>query len=984
MLIHRLSANHCVFVMQVQDTSYGRHSRNQTKTQRSKSHERMKILACFLYSSLCEFSIYIGYFTLFYLITTFNFLGSMSKSFEGSSNEESKQIKTESDLANLVPELRAKAREQYLISRPEKQLALAQKLLEDEKYLFGDTELTEREKKRLRAQQEIVSLAKQVNTKTEEIQLYQMPDSFENYDTGKVDRAKKEELLMKRYKDTEKPLTETQLWEREQIAKATGSTATTGSSLVRTDLGVKQMDGKHYDLVFDDQIEFITNELAAGRDPLKDFLAMKAVEEKSVKDESKCEFDHIQEMRKKLPVYPYREELLEAVRKYPILIIVGETGSGKTTQVMQYLMEEGFASDGKMIGCTQPRRVAAMSVAARVAVEKGVKLGREVGYSIRFEECSCEKTQLKYMTDGMLLREFLTSPELDRYSVMMIDEAHERTLHTDVLFGLVKDISRSRKDLKLLISSATLDAKKFSDYFDDAPIFRIPGRRYPVDVYYTKAPESDYVDASVVTVLQIHATQPKGDILVFLPGQEDIEAVEEALLARMKGLGAHVGTKIMELLVLPIYASMPSEQQSRIFEKTPENARKVVLATNIAETSLTIDGITFVVDPGFCKQNSYNPHTGMEALMVVPVSKASAEQRKGRAGRVAPGKCFRLYTAFAFQHEMEENTVPEIQRTNLANVVLLLKSLGINDLHHFDFMDPPPAETLIRALELLYALGALNAEGNLTKIGRRMADLPLDPMLSKALLKSEDYACVTEMLTVAAMLSAGSTMFYRPKNKSIHADNAHRHFWRPGGDHITLLTLYQRWEEADFDQGFCHENFVQYKSLQRARDVRDQLKDMCAKVELDEKYVPPADSLEAKGPIDERVRKAITSGFFPNTAKLERDGTYKTMKKKLAVHIHPSSCLYIKDRTKDNKDKDGEGNSNLLVAPVQVNTTPPASVVYHELVKTSKEFMRQVIVIEMDWLTKIAPHYFVKVSEEMEKKTKQVNAKGKFKSAVGT
>ena len=353
-------------------------------------------------------------------------------------------------------------------------------------------------------------------------------------------------------------------------------------------------------------------------------------------------------------------------------------------------------------------------------------------------------TVIKYMTDGMLLREFLSEPDLDSYSVLIIDEAHERTLHTDILFGLVKDIARFRPGLKLLISSATMDCEKFSDFFDQAPIFRIPGRRFPVDIYYTKQPEADYIQAVVVTVFQIHITQPPGDILVFLTGQEEIEAATEMISERVRSLGK----KIRELIVLPIYSNLPTDMQTKIFEPTPANARKVILATNIAETSLTIDGIIYVIDPGFCKQKTYNARTGMESLIVTPVSKASANQRAGRAGRVSPGKCFRLYTVSAYEKELDDNSIPEIQRTNLGNVVLLLKSLGINDLVHFDYMDPPPHETwlfkqiitvnsnkivyhnnfiysnrLVMALEQLYALGALNHKAELTKLGRRMVNL---------------------------------------------------------------------------------------------------------------------------------------------------------------------------------------------------------------------------------------------------------------------
>jgi len=327
------------------------------------------------------------------------------------------------------------------------------------------------------------------------------------------------------------------------------------------------------------------------------------------------------EQRQSLPIYKLRDDLVKAVTDNQILIVIGETGSGKTTQITQYLAEVGFTARGK-IGCTQPRRVAAMSVAKRVAEEFGCCLGQEVGYTIRFEDCTGPETNIKYMTDGMLLRECLMDLDLKTYSVIMLDEAHERTIHTDVLFGLLKQAVGRRPDLKLIVTSATLDAVKFSQYFFEAPIFTIPGRTFDVEVMYTKEAEPDYLDAALITVIQIHLREPPGDILLFLTGQEEIDTACEILYERMKLLGPDVP----ELIILPVYSALPSEMQTRIFEPAPPGSRKVVIATNIAETSLTIDGIYYVVDPGFVKQKVYNSKTGMDSLIVTPISQAAAKQ----------------------------------------------------------------------------------------------------------------------------------------------------------------------------------------------------------------------------------------------------------------------------------------------------------------------------------------------------------------------
>ncbi|GMH39385.1 hypothetical protein BSKO_07283 [Bryopsis sp. KO-2023] len=625
----------------------------------------------------------------------------------------------------------------------------------------------------------------------------------------------------------------------------------------------------------------------------------------------------IKDQRESLPIFKLKEQLVKALIENDTLVVIGETGSGKTTQMTQYLAEVGFTSKGK-IGCTQPRRVAAMSVAKRVAEEFGCRLGEEVGYAIRFEDCTSSETVIKYMTDGMLLRECLLDETLSQYSVIVLDEAHERTIHTDVLFGLMKEVMRRRKsDFKLVVTSATLDADKFSHYFFDCSIFTIPGRTFPVEILYSKEPESDYLDAALITVMQIHLTEPEGDILLFLTGQEEIDTACQVLFERVKKLGP----KVPDLIILPVYSALPSEMQSRIFEPSPPGTRKCVVATNIAEASLTIDGIYYVVDPGFAKQKVYNPKNGMDSLVVAPISQASSMQRAGRAGRTGPGKCFRLYTESAFKNEMLPTSIPEIQRSNLAMTVLTLKAMGINDLLGFDFMDPPPPSTLITALEQLYNLGALDEEGMLTRLGRKMAEFPLEPPMSKVLIASVDLGCSEEILTILAMLSA-QNIFYRPREKQAQADQKRAKFFQQEGDHLTLLAVYQAWKENKFSNPWCYENFIQARSLRRAQDVRKQLLTIMDRYKLE---------MVSAGRNWRKIQKAICSGFFFHGARKDPQEGYKTVVEQQPVYIHPSSALFQQQ---------------------------PDWVLYHELVLTSKEYMREVMTVDPKWLVELAPRFF--------------------------
>ncbi|XP_061769516.1 putative pre-mRNA-splicing factor ATP-dependent RNA helicase PRP1 isoform X1 [Nerophis ophidion] len=628
--------------------------------------------------------------------------------------------------------------------------------------------------------------------------------------------------------------------------------------------------------------------------------------------------------RQGLAVWEYREKFTDILLHHQCCVLLGETGSGKTTQVPQWCVD---ILPGTVVACTQPRRVAVMSVAQRVADEMDVTLGQEVGYSIRFEDCSSGKTVLKYLTDGMLLREAMNDPRLERYGVVILDEAHERTLATDILMGVLKQVVRWRYDLKVIVMSATLDAGKFQQYFDSCPLLTIPGRTHPVEVFYTAEPKKDYLDAAVRTVIQIHVLEKvEGDILLFLTGQEEIEEACKRIKREVDDLGPDAG----EIRILPLYSTLPPLQQQRIFEpppaKKPNGAvgRKVVVSTNIAETSLTIDGVVFVIDPGFAKQKVYNPRIRVESLLVSAISKASAQQRAGRAGRTRPGKCFRLYTEKTYRTEMQDSTYPEILMSNLGSVVLQLKKLGVDDLVHFDFMDPPAPETLMRALELLNYLAAINDDGNLTELGATMAEFPLDPQLAKMVVASCDFDCSDEALSITAMLSVPQC-FIRPTEAKRASDEAKMRFAHADGDHLTLLNVYHAFKQNHESSQWCYDNFVSYRSLMSADNVRFQLCRIIERLGL-----PRRSCGHNCREYYSNIRRMMVSGFFMQVAHRERTGHYLTVKDNQVVQLHPSTVL---GRTSE-------------------------WVLYSEFVLTAKNYIRTCTHVEPEWLLKIAPRYF--------------------------
>uniref|UniRef100_A0A8C2E259 RNA helicase n=1 Tax=Cyprinus carpio TaxID=7962 RepID=A0A8C2E259_CYPCA len=599
-------------------------------------------------------------------------------------------------------------------------------------------------------------------------------------------------------------------------------------------------------------------------------------------------FYEILKKRLQLPVWEYKERFNDILHRHQSFVLVGETGSGKTTQIPQWCVDMVRALPGpkRGVACTQPRRVAAMSVAQRVADEMDVMLGQEVGYSIRFEDCSSAKTILKYMTDGMLLREAMNDPLLERYGVIILDEAHERTLATDILMGVLKEVVRQRSDLKVIVMSATLDAGKFQVYFDSCPLLTIPGRTHPVEIFYTPEPERDYLEAAIRTVIQIHmCEEDEGDVLLFLTGQE----------------------------VMPPLNRVHAETAAVIHVVQSEMKDGFALAYCCgAMVCIYYSQSSFI----FVAQ-VYNPRIRVESLLVTAISKASAQQRAGRAGRTRPGKCFRLYTE-------KDNTYPEILRSNLGSVVLQLKKLGIDDLVHFDFMDPPAPETLMRALELLNYLAALNDDGDLTELGSMMAEFPLDPQLAKMVIASCDFNCSNEILSITAMLSVPQC-FVRPTEAKKAADESKMRFAHIDGDHLTLLNVYHAFKQNHEAVQWCYDNFVNYRSLMSADNVRQQLSRI-----MDRFNLPRRSTEFTSRDYYINIRRALVTGFFMQVAHLERTGHYLTVKDNQVVQLHPSTVL-------DHK---------------------PEWVLYNEFVLTTKNYIRTCTDIKPEWLVKIAPGYY--------------------------
>lgn len=646
--------------------------------------------------------------------------------------------------------------------------------------------------------------------------------------------------------------------------------------------------------------------------------------------------------KENLPAYKVKNQLINLINENQVIIVIGETGSGKTTQLPQILYEQGYYKNG-IIGITQPRRMAAVSVANRVSEEMNVKLGQEVGFTIRFNDFTSNLTNIKFMTDGVLLRETLNDSNLNNYSCIIMDEAHERSLNTDILFGIFKKILKNRRDFKLIITSATMNSLKFSKFFNNAIQFKIPGKTYPVDIMYQSIPSIDYIDSAIKQALKIHISNPfkegdNGDILIFMTGQEDIEISCQILNEELNKL-IKLNKNIKNLDILPIYSSLSSNLQSKIFKNTLN--RKCIIATNIAETSLTLKNVKFVIDSGLMKLKIFNPKLNMNSLQIVPISKAQANQRSGRAGRTCPGQSFRLYTLSSYEDEMWDEPIPEIQRSNLMNTILLLKNLNIKDLNKFQFIDKPSIESIETSQYELWSIGALNNFGLLTNLGKEMCKFPIDPVLSKLLIISnfKKFSCCSEIIKIVAMLSVPQ-IFLRPKNDANlqkKIDKIRENFQINDSDHLTLLNIFNQFVNLKFknngnenQEKWCLKNYFNYRSLKNALEIHEQLE------QLFKKSLKEGDVIHSCYDNWEIIKECICACFFSNAAEFFKHGQYKHCRSGLEMFIHPTSSLI--------------GIGDL-----------PKYVVYHEVLLTGKrQQMNYITSVKSEWLVKYGSIFYSK------------------------
>ena len=642
-----------------------------------------------------------------------------------------------------------------------------------------------------------------------------------------------------------------------------------------------------------------------------------------------------------LPISCRAADIVTAISEHQVVIIAGETGSGKTTQIPKMCLEAGLGIEAK-IGCTQPRRLAALSISQRIAEELDVTWGKEVGCKIRFDDRSSPDTYIKLMTDGILLAETQGDPLLSEYNAIIIDEAHERSLNIDFLLGYLKGLLARRPELKLLITSATIDTQSFSEAFGRAPIFEVSGRVYPVETIYSpldtafeEAGDLTYIDAAVRTAEEI-ATEPgAGDVLIFMPGERDIREARDLLEAR-------AGSAVE---IVPLFGRLSSGEQQRVF--APAARRKVILATNIAETSLTIPGIRYVIDPGLARMSRYNPRTRTRRLPIEPIAQSSANQRKGRSGRVQNGVCIRLYSEEDFLAR-PAFTQPEIQRANLAEVILRMKAFRLGEIETFPFINPPSPAAIDGGYKLLQELGALDNSRSLTELGRNLARLPIDPTLGRMLLQAQHEHATRELLIIAAGLSIQDPR-ERPLDQKDAAAAAHKRFADPRSDFLTLLNIWnavhEEWERMRTQnqrRKFCKAHFLSYLRMREWQDLHGQLH--YALEDLGTLRINESNAAY------EAIHRAILAGLLGHVATHAERNLYRGPGNR-QLNVFPGSVLF--HRAVPQKRK----------APAQTHlrrdhaeSGQPEWIVAGEVVETSQLFARTLAGIEPEWIVELAAH----------------------------
>jgi ATP-dependent helicase HrpA len=623
-----------------------------------------------------------------------------------------------------------------------------------------------------------------------------------------------------------------------------------------------------------------------------------------------------------LPVSQKKDEILKAIADHQVVIVAGETGSGKTTQLPKICLELGRGVKG-LIGHTQPRRLAARTVADRIAEELDTELGETVGYQVRFTDHSGEDTLVKLMTDGILLAELSRDRMLRRYDTLIIDEAHERSLNIDFILGYLKRLLPKRPDLKVIITSATIDPERFSKHFDDAPIIEVSGRTYPVEVRYRPVEEDDDQVQAILDAVDELALEPPGDVLVFLSGEREIRDTADALEKR----------KLKNTEVLPLFARLSTAEQHRVFQ--PHRGRRIVLATNVAETSLTVPGIKYVIDPGTARVSRYSHRTKVQRLPIEPVSQASANQRKGRCGRVSEGICIRLYSEEDFLAR-PEFTDAEILRTNLASVILQMTDLGLGDILDFPFIDPPDRRNVKDGVNLLQELGALDGD-RLTQLGRKLAQLPVDPRLARMVLEADRNGCVHEVMVIAAALSIQDPR-ERPADKRAAADQQHARFADKESDFLAYLNLWNyvrdRQKELSGNQfrKLCKQEYLHYLRIREWQDIYGQLRQVGKDLGVTVNTTPAE---------PQRVHVSLLAGLLSHIGLLD---TEKKTGGKDDARRGPREYL-------------GARNARFAIFPGSaLAKRPPRWVMAAELVETSRLWARMAAKIEPEWVEPLAGH----------------------------